>query len=376
MKQAIYYLNRSLQPATRFYFACLITSIIICASACKRTELPPTTKKASDYPADVIDKWLTLQIRLFTNAKGIPNGAFARPFAYAGITAFESTDPGTGSWKTKYNGLSGLPVTEKFKPYYWPASVNAALATFNRDFFTVSNSSSTDLAAIDSLENALYASFGSAQLQVLQRSAAFGKSIADVVFAWSKTDGYAENNVLAYTPPVGTGLWIPTPPAFAVASGPYWGSNRPVISGSDNHAQPGAPLAYSEDLKSPFYAMVNDLYKASKVLTDDQKAWALFWRDVPGVTTPGHWLSIIRQVIKQTNSHLDKAAQTYALVGICLYDANTSVMKTKYTYNLIRPVSYIRKVMGDASWLSLYLHRRILNTVLPMLLCLPQRPQH
>jgi len=44
--------------------------------------------------------------------------------------------------------------------------------------------------------------------------------------------------------------------------------------------------------------MVNDVYKASKFLTTDQKNWALFWRD-SGVTTPGHWLSITRQVIAQ-----------------------------------------------------------------------------
>lgn len=326
--------------------------IVICATACKRTEPSLPGNNASSYSADVIDKWQTLQVRLFTDAKGISNGAFARPFAYSGITAFESINPGKASWKTKYNGLSNLPSAERFMKYYWPASVNAALASFNRSFFTVSNSNATDLAAIDSLENALYASFASENSQVLQRSTAFGKSVADAIFAWSKTDGYAENNALAYTPPVGPGLWIPTPPAYANAVGPYWGNNRPIISGSDNHAQPAAPLAYSENPQSPFYAMVNDLYVASKNLTDDQKAWALFWRDVPGVTTPGHWLSIIRQVIKQTNSRLDKAAQTYALVGICLYDANTSVMKTKYTYNLLRPVTYIRKVMGDAAWLS------------------------
>jgi hypothetical protein len=98
--------------------------------------------------------------------------------------------------------------------------------------------------------------------------------------------------------------------------------------------------------------MVNNLYTASKSLTTDQKNWALFWRDVPGVTTPGHWMSIIQQVIRQTNSHLDKSALTFALVGICLNDAAISVWKTKYTYNLIRPVTYIRKVIGDTTWLS------------------------
>jgi hypothetical protein len=182
-------------------------------------------------------------------------------------------------------------------------------------------------------------------------SEGFGKSIADTVFAWSQTDGYNQNNVLAYTPPIGPGLWVPTPPAFAKASGPFWGNDRPIITGSGDNAQPSAPMPYSEDPKSPFYHMVNDLYTASKNLTQDRKNWALFWQDVPGPTTPGHWMSITQQVIAQTHSHLDKASMAFALVGISVEDAVVSVFKTKYTYNLIRPVSYIRKVFGDPTWL-------------------------
>ena len=311
-----------------------------------RNELSP-----SSYPSDVVDKWLTLEIRLFRNAKGISNGAFARPFAYSGISAFESTDPGKDSWKNKYNGLSDLPATDRRMVYHWPSSVNASLAEFNRSFFTAANSSTADVAAIDSLEMVIQASFAFLPAEVAWRSTNFGKSIADAVFAWSQTDEYSENNSLSYTPPVGPGFWQPTPTAFAPAVGPFWGNDRPIIAGSGDNAQPPAPTAYSEDPHSAFYKMANDLYLASKVLTTDQKNWALFWRDVPGVTTPGHWMSIVQQVLRQTDSRLDKATMAFAAVGICLADANISVMKTKYTYNLIRPVTYIQKVMADAAWL-------------------------
>ena len=336
----------------RKYLYCAVLAVG-CFANCRRAgsefreELNP-----SSYPSDVVDKWLTLEIRLFRNGKGISNGAFARPFAYSGISAFESTDPGKDSWKNKYNGLAGLPATDKRRVYHWPSSVNASLAEFNRSFFTTVNSSTVDIAAIDSLENAIKASFSFLPAEVADRSTGFGKAIADAVFAWSQTDRYNENNVLPYTPPVGPGLWVPTPPAFAKAIGPFWGNDRPIIAGSGNNAQPGAPTPYSENPSSAFYKMVNDLYMASKVLTTDQQNWALFWRDVPGVTTPGHWMSIVQQVIRQTDSRLDKATMAFALVGICLADANISVMETKYTYNLVRPVTYIQKVIGDASWLS------------------------
>ena len=313
-----------------------------------KQEPPP-----SSYPSDVIDKWLTLEIRLFRDAKGISNGAFARPFAYSGISAFESTDPGRDSWKSKYNGLSDLPVTDKRMVYHWPSSVNASLAEFNRSFFTTVNSSAADIAAIDSLEKAIQATFDFLPAAVADRSIVFGRSVADAVFAWSQTDLYNENNALPYTVPVGPAFWLPTPTAFAKPIGPFWGHDRPIIAGSGNNSQPPPPTPYSEDAGSAFYKMVNDVYVASKHLTTDEKNWALFWRDVPGVTTPGHWMSIVQQVIRQTNSHLDKASMAFALVGICLTDANISVMETKYTYNLIRPVSYIRRVIGDTSWLPI-----------------------
>jgi hypothetical protein len=336
----------SLRFLTLFCFA------ISCAIGCnKRIPIGREKVAASAYTSDVIDKWLTLQLRLFKDAKGIGNGAFARPFAYSGICAYESTDPGVKSWKGKYNGLAGLPSTDKFKIYHWPSCVNASLAEFNRLFFTTVNSSQADITAIDSLEAAIQTGFSGLPVEVADISEGFGKSIADSVFAWSQTDGYIQNNVLVYTPPVGPGLWVPTPPAFAKASGPFWGNDRPIIAGSGENAQPSAPMPYSEDPKSPFYHMVNDLYTASKNLTQDQKNWALFWQDVPGPTTPGHWMSITQQAIAQTHSHLDKASMAFALVGICVEDAVVSVFKTKYTYNLIRPVSYIRKVFGDPTWL-------------------------
>ena len=327
---------------------------IVCITSCHKSENPFIgNNNPAFYSSDVIDKWMTLEIRMYKDATGIGNGAFARPFAYSGICAYESIDPGLASWKNKYNGLSGLPETEKLKRYDWSASVNASLAEFNRNFFTTANLNATDLAAIDSLENAIYSTFSSDGTELLNRSVGFGKSIADAVFAWSLTDSYIQNNAMPYTPPVGPGLWIPTPPAFAPAQGPFWGNDRPIFAGSGKNAQPGPPIPYSEDPTSAFYKEVNDLYVASKVLTTDQKNWAIFWRDIPGVTTPGHWMSIIQQVIRQTHSRLDKAALTYALVGICLNDGVISVFKAKYTYNKVRPITYIRGVIGDATWLSL-----------------------
>ena len=319
---------------------------VVCFTGCRRepgfhVDFPP-----SFYSADVIDKWMTLETRIYKSATGFGNGGFARPFAYSGISAYESIDPGLLSWKHKYNGLSGLPETDPFKKYNWPASVNATLAEINRGFFTSANLNATDLAAIDSLENALYLGFSGEKAEVLSRSVAFGKSIADAIFAWAQTDGFTQNNAMPYTPPVGFGLWVPTSPTPPVA--PFWGNDRRIIANSGDNDAPGAPIPYSEDPGSDFYKQVNDLYQASKVLTTDQKNQALFWRDVPGVSTPGHWMSITQQAIRQSHSRLDKAAGAYALTGICLNDAVISVFHYKYIYLNVRPITYIHNVIGDA----------------------------
>ncbi|HYO21365.1 MAG TPA: vanadium-dependent haloperoxidase, partial [Flavisolibacter sp.] len=305
------------------------------------------------YTAEVLDKWMTLQLRLMRNATGIPNQAFSRHFGYAGVAAVEALAPGYpehAKWRNKWNGLTGLPHPENRKKYYAPANVNAAMAAVNKAFFP--NAAAVDKQAIDSLEAALNQEFQNKQSQtVLAASAAFGKAVAAAVFNWAEGDGYKVANN-PYTPPVGNGLWKPTPPAMAPAATPFWGNNRTIIYRSTVNTQPSAPPAYSTSAESPFYQMVKQVYDASQNLTDDQKAMAIFWRDVPGATSPGHWLSILQQVIRKKSTPLEHAALAYALTGIAINDALIACFKAKYQYNLVRPVTYIREVMGHANWNS------------------------
>ncbi len=340
--------------------------VLLCGiTSCKKTEVPFSqnaessnnlmlNKNASQFSSDVIDKWITMQLRLDRDAVGIPNVAFFRYYAYSGVAAFAAVAPGTNvgaSFSGKLNRLTNLPQANALSLLYWPASVNTALAFMNRSIFTTA--SVADKAAIDSLETALNNSFLSkSNPAVIALSNAFGKEIATAVFNWSETDGY-KNASNPYTPPVGKGLWVPTPPSFAPASTPYWGNNRPIIAGDIDNTQPGAPIAYSEDPNSAFYKMVNHVYTVSKHLTPSDSAQALFWRDLPGVTAAGHWLSILQQVLKQTNTKLDKAAFAYAITGVCLSDAAISCWQTKYHYNELRPITYIHNIIKDATWNSL-----------------------
>jgi hypothetical protein len=173
-----------------------------------------------------------------------------------------------------------------------------------------------------------------------------------LIFEWSKTDGCSKANA-PYTPPVGTGLWAPTPPDFTAAFGPYWGKNRQFVQGSLNGTAPPAPPPYSTDPSSDYYQMVKEVYDVSQNLTPDQTALALFYRDKPGYGD-GHYMSILNQILEQEKSALDIAGVAYAMTGIASVDAGIGCWQAKFRYNQERPVKYIREILGQPSWSPLF----------------------
>src|SRR5450631_2651029 len=125
MKRLFISLNKSTISRMLVYLILLSSSFI----ACNKSDHfhPPGSNDASRFSSDVIDKWITMQVRLERDAVGIPNPAFLRYYAYSGVAAFEALAPGTGlgtSISGKWNGLTNLPRAERVKIYYWPASVN------------------------------------------------------------------------------------------------------------------------------------------------------------------------------------------------------------------------------------------------------------
>ena len=310
-------------------------------------------KQTNTYNSDVVIAWMNMQMRLMRTATGIPNVAFTRPYAYTGITLYEAVEPGMPAYQSlqgQLNGLTGLPQILPGLAYHWPSSANAALAYINKHMFPAT--SNANKISIDSLENALNIQYQNDEdVSIINRSIEFGRAVAQKVFEWAQTDGYLHVSD-SYTPPTGTGLWVPTAPAFAKASTPYWGNLRTLVAGSGTNADPGAPTPYSVNPSSVFYSMVKEVYDVSQTLSAPQIAMALYWRDVPGVTTPGHYVSILKQVIQNDKPMLDKAAIAYALGGISVNDASISCWQTKYHYNLVRPITYIRSVLGHTTWTS------------------------
>jgi hypothetical protein len=60
---------------------------------------------------------------------------------------------------------------------------------------------------------------------------------------------------------------------------------------------------------------------------------------------------IATQVLRAEDASLMTAAKTHARVGIAIRDAVVSCWSTKYRYNLVRPVTYLQRLI-DPHWLS------------------------
>jgi hypothetical protein len=307
------------------------------------------------YSSEVAFKWMDMQLHLFrTNPTPIGGLPPARYFGYSAIALYESVVPGMPAFKSlsgQLTDMPDMPQVSKGDEYYWPECGNAALASMLRSFLP--NTTAANKASVDSLENALNDEF---KMQTddatFQRSADFGKAVAQLIFNWSTTDGSSHAND-PYVPPVGPGLWAPTPPAFAAAFGPYWGNDRLMVSNSLDGSDPEAPPVYSEDPSSDYYKMVKDVYDISQSLTPDQIATAVYYRDNPGFGG-AHYLSIFKQIMEQENPHLDFTAYAFAKVSIGIYDVAIGCWKTKYKYNQQRPIRYIREVLGHSTWNTVF----------------------
>lgn len=314
-------------------------------------------QQAKTFSADVVISWLNMQLDMLRVplAPGAGTQAADRAMAYCGIATYEAVVPGMPAYQSLTNQLNSFPAMPKTEPgqaYHWAASANAALAEMNRRLFPTA--SAANKANIDNLENGLQAIYGSeVDAATLQRSIAFGKEVATRVYAWAATDGSANVNP-PYIPPVGPGLWESTPPNFPAAVNPYVNQRRLMVPGVADNTALAPPPTYSTDPASPFFAMVKDVYNKSQALTPAQIAMAIYYRDAPGYPGGGHFVAILSQVLVKAQTTLDVAALAYAKTGIASYDAINICFTQKYSVNLVRPITYIRNVMGFASWNALF----------------------
>jgi hypothetical protein len=313
--------------------------------------LTPVLNANDNKPSTLLADWINIQLKLVRTTKGVPHPAYSRHFSYTAIAFYESVIPGYPSFRTlgaQLNELPMLPTYSGHQPFVARASANAAYAAMMRHFYGINPNASL----IDSFENAVRASFTAQGISAesIQSSANFGRAIADLIIRWSGTDGFDKIDA-SYAPPEGDGMWQPTPSGYAKPAVPHWRNNRRLVNIAVVNVRIPDATVYSALPNSPHFLMVKEVYDVSQSLTDEQKRIALFWDDAPGnnLTVPGHWSSIMAQVIVAQKLSLMKGAEAFVKMNISLHDACIATFIAKYTYSFARPVTNIRKTI-KADW--------------------------
>lgn len=293
-----------------------------------------------------------------THTEGYRGPVVSRAYGYIGLAAYEASLPGLAgnfqSFSSRFEGLV-LPDAPPLEQFDIRTSLNACYATILSKFFlTAPEPTRRELASMaERWEMVIGEKIDSTTMQL---SNAYGREVANAVYAWSSTDnlGFRANHHnydRNYTPPIGDGKWVtsmdfPMPPLL-----PYWGKVRPfVIETSSYQAKPLPD--YSTQANQSYYVQALELISLSKSLSAENQWIAEFWDDDhPGLTfsPPGHWLAITNQVIEKEHPPIEKTMEAYLRVGFVLGDAMIACWHSKYEFNLERPETYIQKHI-DSTW--------------------------
>jgi hypothetical protein len=319
---------------------------------------PAFAADRSEIEREVILTWHRLILELVRHTATYTPPVAARAFAYVGITAYEalaSADAALVTLAGQVTGLAALPASTS-GPADGPCVLHGALAGVVRGLF--SNTGPTGQRAMDAMDRKLgEAAMAGIDPTVAGHSVAQGQAIAAHILAWAATDGGAvvENLgfPLDYAPGTRPQDWVPTN-LIRLQQAPLlpdWGQNRPFAMPSTAAVDTGPPPAYAEEPGSPFHTAALEVYETSRALTDEQKLIARFWSDDPMLTPtpPGHWISIVIQIARRDALPARRIASMLAKLGVAQADAFIACWATKFRYNLLRPVTYIRRHI-DPKW--------------------------
>lgn len=311
-------------------------------------------QQTKTYSADVVEKWLTVQMSLLYSPPVSYGVNAGRYMAYSGVALYESVVPGMPAYQSLYgqlNEMPEMPKTEPGKAYHWPTCANAALAEITRRLFTFTPATPNAVKNLeDQLNTAYETEIGNAA--TFERSKQFGKAVAEKIADWAATDHpWASWSPMVLTNNV-PGMWWPENNNPVMPNGlAYWGNTRTMVPGSIDNVT-SEPYTYNDvDKNSPYYKDFQEVYDISKTLTPEQKHLAKYYDDplVNGYPGGASYIPVFKQILEQLNPALDQTAYAFAKTGMSLFDATIGSMKAKFTIMQERPFQFIRRVIEPSN---------------------------
>jgi PAP2 superfamily len=308
---------------------------------------------------DVLQNWYGLTLELVRHTATYSPPVASRAFAYLGIIAYEAVASGGGALQglaSQLPGLKSLPLRQSDAKYDEANVLHGALQSAVEVLF--SNTGPTGQRALKAVTHKMDGELSSGvSTSRIKRSRAFGQGITKHVLDWSLNDGGTEVLNMGFPQTFklvdAPGHWKPTSPIRMQQAPllPTWGENRTFAVANGATCALPPPPAYSEDKTSEFYKQALEVYDTVKNIKSEQRMTARFWSDDPMLspTPPGHWMFIALDILKAKNASIEDSVDLMARLGIAVSDAFVACWKSKMQYDLLRPVTYIKKVI-DKTW--------------------------
>ena len=336
----------------------LLTTLL---ASCRRDRVEESPQHRA--AREVVVSWNKILLDLERYTPGYRPPVSARMFAYMGMAAYEAALPAMVtdhiSVADYCPGYVAPPMPAR-ADFDLPGSLNAAYAQCARHFFsTAPQHMQLKMSQLEA-EFAQRESSEAIGPEMRALSVAYGRSVADAVWQWSRTDSLGNDANLynydrAYQAPQCPGCWQPDEMHSTPALTPHWGKVRQFwIARNDIKVQPPAP--YDTSPGSAFYTEAMEVFTVSQPLSRENRWIAEFWSDdVPGLTvTPvGRWISITNQAVAQSEPPFPKVIELYLRIGWAMHDAGVVCWRGKYLYNLERPQTYISRCI-QPGWKPLH----------------------
>lgn len=332
---------------------CLVFLLPIgCEENTPQADLDPTITSPSQ-----VSNWLE-QLNVIFQTTNTSGPEASRMLAYASIAYYQGYQLSSANMRTlvgQLQGLNSLPEPDPSLRYNYGIIAEAAAYTVLNDMFSDAPSNIPTILLGTYVINERDYYYNGITQDVIDRSEAFGKELGEAILAWSAEDGYNDLGACSTTVPLAANTWQPTPPNFVGPRDACWGNLR-VFTFTPQQlvalCNPGIPQQVNTQSGSGYMDDITEVQEIGNNLNPAQEEIALYWSNASNsVTVPGHYMSILRQLVDQNILNGEQTVVAFAQLGIAMADTYISTYKQKYTYFRPRPVTIIQAEL-EAEWQS------------------------